>query len=68
MFNYSKLLGKIRECGYTQEKIAASIQINKATMNAKLNSRNGFKQEEILAICRLLGIHRCEIGDYFFTE
>lgn len=66
-FNYSKLLGRMRERGYTQEKVAAEIKINKATLNVKLNNRNSFHQEEILAICRVLDIHRCEIGDYFFA-
>lgn len=66
-YYYSKLLGKMRECGYTQEKLAAEVGINKATLNVKLKNRNSFQQDEILTICRLLGINRCDIGDYFFT-
>lgn len=66
-FNYSKLLGKMRECGFTQEQLAKAICINKATLSAKLNNRFSFSQEEILAICKLLNIAVGEIGDYFYA-
>lgn len=66
-FNYSRLLGRMRECGFTQEKLAKAIGINKATLSAKLNNRFSFTQDEILAICKLLNISVCEIGDYFYA-
>ena len=66
-FNYSKLLGRMRECGFTQEQLAKAIGINKATLSAKLNNRFSFSQEEILAICKLLNIPVSEIGDYFYA-
>lgn len=66
-FNYSKLLGRMRECGFTQAQLAMAIGINKATLSAKLNNRFSFSQEEILAICKLLNISVCEIGDYFYA-
>lgn len=66
-FNYSKLLGRMRECGFTQEQLAKAIGINKGTLSAKLNNHFSFSQEEILAICKLLNIPVCEIGDYFYA-
>jgi DNA-binding XRE family transcriptional regulator len=66
-FNYSKLLGRMRECGFTQKQLAKAIGINKATLSLKLNNRFSFSQEEILAICKLLNIPICEIGDYFYA-
>lgn len=66
-FNYSKLLGRMRECGFTQAELAKAIGINKATLSAKLNNRFSFSQEEILAICKLLNISISEIGDYFYA-
>lgn len=66
-FNYSKLLGRMRECGFTQEQLAKAIGINKATLSTKLNNRFSFTQEEIIAICKLLNIPICEIGDYFYA-
>lgn len=66
-FNYSKLLGRMRECGFTQEQLAKAIGINKGTLSAKLNNRFSFSQEEILTICKLLNISICEISNYFYA-
>ena len=67
-FNYSKLLGKIKECGYTQEILADKIGIAISTMSAKLNNRNAFTTKEIGAICKELNIPKKDIGLYFFAE
>ena len=67
-FNYAKLLGRLRERGYTQKSLAQAIGINKATMSEKLNNKYSFTMTEMGAICNVLGIPRREIGDYFFDE
>lgn len=67
-FNNSKLLGKIRECGYTQERLADAIGISKTTLNAKLNGQFYFTTKEIDAICEVLSIPVSEIGEYFFAD
>lgn len=67
-YNYSKLLGRIRECGFTQAELAKIIGINKGTLSAKLNNQFCFTTKEILAIGATLNIPKSEIGDYFFTE
>lgn len=67
-FNYSRLLGKIKECGYTQESLAKAIGVNKATLNVKLNNKGLFNVKEIDAICQLLDVSKSEIGTYFFAE
>lgn len=66
-FNYAKLLGRMRECGFTQEQLAKAIGVNKATLSLKLNNRFSFTQEEILSICKRLNVPVCEIGDYFYA-
>lgn len=66
-FDYSKLLGRIKECGFTQEKLAEEIGIAKTTMSLKLNNKAGFGQVEIFLICKALKISSSEIGAYFFT-
>ena len=66
-FNYSKLLGRIRECGLTQEQLAKAIGVSKTTLSAKLNNKFHFDAAEMLAICKVLNIPVCEIGDYFFA-
>ena len=66
-FDYSKLLGRIRECGFTQETLAKEIGITESSMSLKLTNKTPFKQIEIRLICKVLNIQRSEIGVYFFT-
>ena len=66
-FNYSKLLGRMKECGFTQEQLAKAIGISKYTLNTKLNNKFSFSQDEILAICKVLNIPACEIGEFFYN-
>lgn len=67
-FDYSKLLGRIREYGFTQEVIALEIGISVSTLSFKLNNKAFFQQKEIIKICYLLEIGTAEIGLYFFTQ
>ena len=67
-FNYSKLLGRIKECGYTQKTLSKKIGINQGTMSEKLNNKFAFTVTEIDAIRKALNIGKSEIGDYFFVE
>ena len=66
-FNYSKLLGRIRECGFTQEQLAEAIHISKATLSAKLNNQFSFTAKEMYAIGEVLNIPTSEYGEYFFA-
>lgn len=66
--NYSKLLGRIKECGLTQEQLAQAIDKNKSTVSAKINGQFSFTQKEIGDICRVLDISNDEIGEYFFAD
>ena len=67
MFNHSKLLGKMREYGYTQGLLAKAIGINESTLNTKLTGKAYFTTKEIDKICELLNISNDEIGVHFFT-
>mgnify|MGYP005608789587 CR=1 FL=1 len=66
-YNYSKLLGRMKECGITQEQLAKAIGKNETTLSAKLNNKSQFKGEEMDAICKVLDIPNEEIGAYFFA-
>lgn len=66
-FNYSKLLGRMKECGYTQEKLAQAIGISVGTMSQKLNNKANFYQPEMQRICELLNITGAEVYAVFFT-
>lgn len=67
-FNYSKLLGRIKECGLTQKALAKAIGISNSTLSAKLNNKNVFTITETADICRILDISKHEVGEYFFAE
>lgn len=68
MYDFSRLLGKIKECGYTQETLAKAIGKDKSTLCSKLNNKGEFKAAEIDGISRVLDIPNEEIGSYFFAK
>ncbi len=65
-YNYSKLLGKIKEVLGCNSNLALKLKISERTMSLKLTSKVDFKQEEITSICDILGINYNEVGTYFF--
>lgn len=67
-FNHSKLLGRIRECGFSQERLAKAIGMSKGSLSAKLNNLFYFTAKDIYLICEVLNIPKSEICDYFFAE
>lgn len=67
-YDYSKLLGKMREQGFTQEKLAKSIGISETSVNLSLNNKRNFRQNEILKITEVLGIPAEHLEQYFFAH
>jgi transcriptional regulator with XRE-family HTH domain len=67
-YNYSKLLGRIKERGLTQEQLATAIGKNKSTLSAKLNGQFSFTAKEMDDICKVLDVSPEEIGAYFFAR
>lgn len=68
VYNYSKLLGAMKEHGISQDELARRIGRNLATLNGKLNNRSCFTQRDIAAICDALEIAPHDIPDYFFAH
>ena len=66
-FDYSKLLGRIREYGYTQKTLAIAVKMSVSQLNQCLKSKANFKSKKILAICKVLDIPISEIGPYFYA-
>ena len=63
-YNYRKLLGRIKEFGFTQETLANKTQMSAWSLNQKLGSHSEFKQGEILRICQVLDIDNP--AEFFF--
>lgn len=66
-YDYSSLLGKIKEMGYTQETLAKDIGLSACSLNQKLKNLRSFKQSEMSKICVAIGVDFSQIGYYFFT-
>ena len=66
IYDYSRLLGRMREKGYTQLALAKALKSSETTVNFKLNNKRPFKQDEMLVICKVLGIPLEQVEDYFF--
>lgn len=66
-YDYSKLIGAIVEkCG-TQTAFAKRIGLSERSISLKLNSKLGWKQQEIAKACDILEINKADIALYFFT-
>ena len=66
-FDYSTLLGRIREYGYTQKTLAIAVEMSVTQLNQCLNNKSNFKHKKILAICKVLDIAVSDIGEFFYT-
>lgn len=67
MYNYSKLLGRIKEKNMTQEEFAKNIGINPSTLSGKLNSTSEFRQSEMEKGMMILDLPLSDICEYFFS-
>jgi hypothetical protein len=67
-FDYSKLLGRIKEKYGTQEKFAKAIGTSGTVLSRKLNNGSSFNQNEIVKATELLEISDEEFKTIFFTE
>ena len=66
-YEYGKLLGRMKECGFTQERLAKAIGIGETSLNLRLNGKLDFKRREMVDICDQLKIPYEQVGDYFFA-
>lgn len=68
VYDYSKLLGKMREKNLTQAELSKKIGISESTLNFSLKNKRPFKQDEMLKICKILELDLENIECYFFTK
>ena len=67
-YDYSKLLGRMKEQKLTQVQLAETIEMSEGSLNAKLKNKRDFKQDEIIGVSKVLNIPLNEIPDYFFAH
>ena len=66
-FNYSKLLGRIKECYGKQGAFAAAMGLSERSVSLKLNNIRCWTQQEINRCCEVLMFPSTEIPKYFFN-
>ena len=65
-YNYSKLLGRMREKGYTQIDVCKEMKMSETTLNLTLGNKRPFRQTEISKLCCILEIPLKDVAVYFF--
>jgi hypothetical protein len=66
-YEYSKLLGRIKEICGSQAVFASRIMLSERAVSLKLNSKRDWKQDEIRRACEILSIEKEDIPQYFFS-
>ena len=66
-YNYSKLLGRIKECCGKQAIFAAAMGISERSVSLKLNNIRCWTQQEMMKCCEVLKFSSAEIPKYFFV-
>ncbi len=67
-YDYSKLLGKIKEkCG-SHGKFATALGLSERSLSLKLNGKREWKQTEIETAINLLNVNAKDIPIYFFAR
>ena len=67
-YDYSKMKGKIRELGLTQNEFAKLIGITEQTLTLRFSNKRPFKQEEIEKTMILFNESMENIHIYFFVK
>lgn len=68
MYNYNKLLGKMKERNVTQEDLATALKISSASLNRRLKNHAEFRQSEMKDALRFLNVELSAIEEYFFAH
>ncbi len=66
-YDYTRLSKKIVRVYGTQAKFADALGLSERSVSLKLNSKVGWKQDEIISVCGLLEIPLADVPAYFFT-
>lgn len=66
IFNFRKLLGKIKEKYPTNAEFCKEMSISEKAFSDKINSKRDFKIKEIIKMMELLNIEKEDIPVYFF--
>lgn len=63
-----KLRARFRECGLFDAELAQATGIAQSTLSRQMRGTMPWTSDEIAAVCRVVGIPRASIGDFFFPD
>ena len=66
-YDYSALLGRIKECFGKQAAFASAMGMSERSVSLKLNNIRTWTQPEMLKCCEVLMFSTADIPKYFFT-
>ena len=66
-YDYSHLLGRMKELGITQSVLAERAEMSPTSLNEKLNGKRYFNQHQMIKIMVLLNLP-LELIPYYFFE
>lgn len=66
MSDASKVRGRMAELKISYRDMAKMLNISPATLTSRLKNRGDFAVDEIISICKILGIPSEKIKEYFF--
>lgn len=68
IYDYSKLLGKIKEKYGTQKEFAKALGVGNTSLNQRLNNHLEWTQDEMKKTMILFNEPLNKINEYFFTK
>lgn len=66
MSDASKVRGRMTELKISYRDMAKMLNISPTTLTSRLKNKGDFSVDEILSICKILGIPSEKIKEYFF--
>lgn len=67
MFDYSNLLGRIKEVFGKQAMFAKAMGLSERSVSLKLNNVREWTRDEMLRCCEVLALPYTELANYFFV-
>ena len=66
MSDASKVRGRMTELKISYRDMAKMLNMSPTTLTSRLKNKGAFSVDEILSICKILGIPSEKIKEYFF--
>ena len=63
-----KLRARFRECGLFDAELAQATGIAQSTLSRRMRGTMPWTSDEIAAVCRVVGIPRASVGEFFFPD